>query len=204
MDHAPARDRRDLPQGVLGDRGPGPSPLQRRWARGRVPELRRALQEWRPLQRPHARERRRGAGAVAQALLPPRGPEARGPRLPRDRSPGVAGVLAADGGRARRRRRRLRDQDGQVVLRVDMKKLSAITETFTESVIREMTRISDAAGGHNLSQGFPHFESPRRPQDAALAAIHPHYNQYPVTFREPGHREANHAQARSHHKNKAD
>ena len=31
-----------------------------------------------------------------------------------------------------------------------MKPLSYITETFTESVIREMTRICDAAGGYNL------------------------------------------------------
>ncbi|MCH8962566.1 MAG: hypothetical protein IH820_14945, partial [Bacteroidetes bacterium] len=36
-----------------------------------------------------------------------------------------------------------------------MKELSRITETFTESVIREMTRISDSMNGLNLSQGFP-------------------------------------------------
>lgn len=42
-----------------------------------------------------------------------------------------------------------------------MKELSRITETFTESVIREMTRICDAVGGYNLSQGFPDFESPQ-------------------------------------------
>ena len=35
-----------------------------------------------------------------------------------------------------------------------MKELAKITETFTESVIREMTRICDAVGGYNLSQGF--------------------------------------------------
>src|SRR5256886_6833137 len=204
MDHAPARDRRNVSQGLLGDRRPGPSPLQRGWARGRVPELRRALQERRPLQRPHASERRRGAGAVAQALLQPRSLEARGPRLPRDRSPGVAGLLAADGGRARRRRRRLRDQDGQVVLRVDMKKLSAITETFTESVIREMTRISDAAGGYNLSQGLPEFEAPRVLQDAAIAAINAEHNQYPGTVGEPQLREAISAQALSYNKIKTD
>ena len=45
------------------------------------------------------------------------------------------------------------------------------TRIFTESVIREMTRICDAAGGYNLSQGFPDFESPRVLKDAAIAAI---------------------------------
>ncbi|GAJ18008.1 unnamed protein product, partial [marine sediment metagenome] len=40
-----------------------------------------------------------------------------------------------------------------------MKELARITETFTESVIREMTRISDTLGGLNLSQGFPDFDS---------------------------------------------
>lgn len=71
-----------------------------------------------------------------------------------------------------------------------MKELSRITETFTESVIREMTRICDAAGGHNLSQGFPDFESPRELKDAAIAAIEGNLNQYPVTFGEPELREA--------------
>lgn len=71
-----------------------------------------------------------------------------------------------------------------------MKKLSEITETFTESVIREMTRICDAAGGYNLSQGFPDFESPRELKDAAIAAINADHNQYPVTFGEPELRSA--------------
>jgi aspartate/methionine/tyrosine aminotransferase len=71
-----------------------------------------------------------------------------------------------------------------------MKQLSRITETFSESVIREMTRICDAAGGHNLSQGFPDFESPQAIKDAAIAAITGGLNQYPVTFGEPELREA--------------
>ena len=85
-----------------------------------------------------------------------------------------------------------------------MKKLSAITETFTESVIREMTRISDAAGGYNLSQGFPDFESPRVLKDAAIAAINAEHNQYPVTFGEPELREAISAKALSYNKIKSD
>lgn len=66
-----------------------------------------------------------------------------------------------------------------------MKELSRITETFTESVIREMTRICDAVGGYNLSQGFPDFESPKAVKEAAIAAINDGWNQYPVTYGEP-------------------
>lgn len=71
-----------------------------------------------------------------------------------------------------------------------MKHLSYITETFTESVIREMTRISDAMDGLNLSQGFPDFESPLLIKEAAIRAIKSNKNQYPVTFGEPELREA--------------
>ncbi len=71
-----------------------------------------------------------------------------------------------------------------------MKELSRITETFTESVIREMTRICDAVGGYNLSQGFPDFESPLEIKEAAITAIKDGWNQYPVTFGEPELREA--------------
>ena len=71
-----------------------------------------------------------------------------------------------------------------------MKKLSLVTQTFTESVIREMTRISDAAGGYNLAQGFPDFEAPEEIKEAAVKAIQDGHNQYPVTFGEPELREA--------------
>lgn len=71
-----------------------------------------------------------------------------------------------------------------------MKPLSFITEQFTESVIREMTRISDSLGGYNLSQGFPDFESPLEIKEAACDAIRMNLNQYPVTFGEPDLREA--------------
>ncbi len=71
-----------------------------------------------------------------------------------------------------------------------MKHLSYITETFTESVIREMTRVSDAMDGLNLSQGFPDFESPVEIKQAAIRAINENWNQYPVTFGEPELRDA--------------
>jgi aspartate/methionine/tyrosine aminotransferase len=71
-----------------------------------------------------------------------------------------------------------------------MKELSRITECFTESVIREMTRVSDAMGGYNLSQGFPDFGSPEEIKKAAVDAVMNDLNQYPVTFGEPELREA--------------
>ncbi len=71
-----------------------------------------------------------------------------------------------------------------------MKELSRITETFTESVIREMTRICTAAKGYNLSQGLPDFETPSVLKESAIAAINQEKNQYPVTFGEPDLREA--------------
>jgi len=71
-----------------------------------------------------------------------------------------------------------------------MKELARITEIFSESVIREMTRICDAVGGYNLSQGFPDFESPKDIKEAAIKAINQGWNQYPVTFGEPELREA--------------
>ena len=71
-----------------------------------------------------------------------------------------------------------------------MKPLSYITETFTESVIREMTRISDSMGGLNLSQGFPDFNTPEIIKKAAITAIINNKNQYPVTFGEPVLRQA--------------
>ncbi len=66
-----------------------------------------------------------------------------------------------------------------------MKELSRITEMFTESIIREMTRISDSVDGLNLSQGFPDFDSPEEIKQAAIKAIQDGWNQYPVTYGEP-------------------
>lgn len=76
-----------------------------------------------------------------------------------------------------------------------MKSMAKITETFSESVIREMTRICDAVGGYNLSQGFPDFPSPAAIKEAAINAINAGLNQYPVTFGEPELRQAISAKA---------
>jgi aspartate/methionine/tyrosine aminotransferase len=53
---------------------------------------------------------------------------------------------------------------------------------FTESVIREMTRLNQMYGGVNLSQGFPDFPAPAAIKDAACAAITADVNQYAVTW----------------------
>jgi aminotransferase len=53
---------------------------------------------------------------------------------------------------------------------------------FTESVIREMTRISELYDSVNLSQGFPDFSAPAEVKAAAIAAIQNDVNQYAVTW----------------------
>src|SRR5438874_8998691 len=57
--------------------------------------------------------------------------------------------------------------------------------TFTESVIREMTRVANEYGAINLAQGFPDFPMPAPMKDAACAAIHGDINQYAVTWGTP-------------------
>ena len=61
---------------------------------------------------------------------------------------------------------------------------------FTESVIREMTRLNQLHGGVNLSQGFPDFAAPTVVKEAACAAIMADVNQYAVTWGARGLREA--------------
>lgn len=60
--------------------------------------------------------------------------------------------------------------------------VSHITESFTESVIREMTRLTLLHGGVNLSQGFPDFGAPHEVKEAAVAAIRADINQYAITW----------------------
>jgi aminotransferase len=57
--------------------------------------------------------------------------------------------------------------------------------TFTESVIREMTRVAHQHGAINLAQGFPDFPMPAPMKDAACAAIHGDVNQYAITWGSP-------------------
>jgi len=61
---------------------------------------------------------------------------------------------------------------------------------FTESVIREMTRLAEHHDAINLAQGFPDFPCPRELKDAAKEAIDADQNQYTFTWGLRGLREA--------------
>ena len=71
-----------------------------------------------------------------------------------------------------------------------MKALSSRTATFTDSVIRRMTRVSNQYGAINLSQGFPDFDPPKEITDklAQVASEGPH--QYALTWGAQNFREA--------------
>jgi len=56
---------------------------------------------------------------------------------------------------------------------------------FTESVIREMTRLAQIHGAINLAQGLPDLETPQALKDAACRAIQEGHNQYAVTWGAP-------------------
>src|SRR6266487_2421679 len=61
-------------------------------------------------------------------------------------------------------------------------KTAARTHTFTESVIRGMTRLANEHGAINLAQGFPNFSAPDPLKDAAARAIRDDINQYAITW----------------------
>ena len=65
---------------------------------------------------------------------------------------------------------------------VNSPKLSAKSALFTESVIREMTRLAIQHGAVNLSQGFPDFPAPAEIKRAAQEAIAADVNQYAITW----------------------
>lgn len=69
--------------------------------------------------------------------------------------------------------------------------LSKITRGFTESVIREMTRVANKHEGCiNLAQGFPDFSAPESIKNAAIEAIRADINQYAITWGSPSLRTA--------------
>lgn len=53
---------------------------------------------------------------------------------------------------------------------------------FTESVIREMTRLAMEYNAVNLAQGFPDFPAPFEVKEAAIRAIRNDVNQYAITW----------------------
>lgn len=61
---------------------------------------------------------------------------------------------------------------------------------FTESIIRDMTRVCLKHRGVNLSQGFPDFAAPIEIKEAAVKAIEADINQYAITWGTPPLRQA--------------
>lgn len=71
-----------------------------------------------------------------------------------------------------------------------MPKLSRRTESFTDSVIRRMTRISLKYGAVNLSQGFPDFEPPKEILGRLAEVTKEDFHQYSITWGAQNFREA--------------
>lgn len=71
-----------------------------------------------------------------------------------------------------------------------MSRVSVKSLAFTESVIREMTRLANRHGAVNLAQGFPDFDAPSEIKEAACEAIRANVNQYAITWGAPNLRAA--------------
>ena len=71
-----------------------------------------------------------------------------------------------------------------------MPELSKRTETFTDSVIRRMTRVSLKYGAVNLSQGFPDFEPPKEILERLAEVTKEDFHQYSITWGAQNFREA--------------
>ena len=71
-----------------------------------------------------------------------------------------------------------------------MKELSKRTKTFTDSVIRRMTRIANQYDAINLSQGFPDFDPPKEILNRLEQVAHEDYNQYAITWGAQNFRDA--------------
>ena len=71
-----------------------------------------------------------------------------------------------------------------------MQPLSNRTNTFTDSVIRRMTRISAQYNAVNLSQGFPDFDPPKELMDRLSQVAYEDFHQYSITWGAQSFREA--------------
>jgi len=66
-----------------------------------------------------------------------------------------------------------------------MPRTSKRTSVFTESVIREMTRVAQRHGAINLAQGFPDFDPPPELVQAGKDAMDAGRHQYAITWGAP-------------------
>jgi aspartate/methionine/tyrosine aminotransferase len=73
------------------------------------------------------------------------------------------------------------DRLGAVVAPTSLR-VSRKAATFTESVIRDMTRLANLHGAINLAQGFPDFPAPTELKQAAADALFGDVNQYAITW----------------------
>jgi aspartate/methionine/tyrosine aminotransferase len=82
--------------------------------------------------------------------------------------------------------------DGPIVTEETARRsvISHKAAAFTESVIREMTRLAMDHDAVNLAQGFPDFPAPEEVKRAAVEAIEADVNQYAITWGARGFREA--------------
>jgi aminotransferase len=76
--------------------------------------------------------------------------------------------------------------------------LSRKAAQFTESVIREMTRLANLHGAVNLAQGMPDFPAPQEIKEIACRAIMSDVNQYAITWGAPRFRNAIAEKTRRH------
>jgi aminotransferase len=76
--------------------------------------------------------------------------------------------------------------------------LSLKARSFTESVIREMTRLAKIHNAINLAQGMPDFPAPPQIKEVACKAIMKDINQYAITWGAKRFRDAIAAKTRAH------
>src|SRR6185436_47275 len=75
-------------------------------------------------------------------------------------------------------------------IKISKSRVSVKAASFTESVIREMTREALKYGAVNLGQGFPDFAAPDDIKQKAMEAIADDHNQYAITWGVTGFRDA--------------
>jgi aspartate/methionine/tyrosine aminotransferase len=69
-------------------------------------------------------------------------------------------------------------------------RVSSRAQSFTESVIRGMTRLAQQHDAVNLAQGLPDFAAPEEIKQAAQQAVAADINQYAITWGSPSLRRA--------------
>ncbi len=69
-----------------------------------------------------------------------------------------------------------------MAMTIEKSAITSRSDGFTESVIRDMTRLALQHSAVNLAQGFPDFPAPDELKAAACEAINSDHNQYAITW----------------------